>query len=507
MSDEKRPNILFLMTDQHRWDALGCVNPLVQTPNLDALAARGVRFSQAICNAPMCIPSRYSLMLGLYPSQSGVRHNTNMCPTDDDLPLPVLAQRLKAAGYQTAGIGKVHWYVGNSIAPDIPTQPSRRGFEFRAQARGYESGEVEPGSRVIQDDLPEAFAKLHEERQPFGGGGETIVGYTGITSQVPPEQHLEGWLTKQAIDFLENERDATRPFFLYISYDFPHPGYNVPPGYEERYDLADIPERNKPPWEAHQSGHSIFTRFPEEWEAKTPAERRRTTLRYYALCTYVDDLFGQVLRKLDEINELQNTFIIFLSDHGEMLGDRFHRFSKYSFYEGSLRVPLILAGAGVPVEEHGAVDSRSAALLDVLPTVLRIAREPIPACLPGYDLLSDKMRLGSFSEMHGSGYEPHQQAATYMWRSKNWKLILDLPGEAIDVDLRLADAQGELYDLRHDPEEWSNIYHNPDYLEIRESMTRDMLLHLASVWAKYPVRAHQESGLQPGAGGIQLPPF
>ena len=140
MTDEKRPNILFLMTDQQRWDALGCVNPLVQTPNLDALADRGVRFSQAICSAPMCIPSRYSLMLGLYPSQSGVRHNTNMCPTDDDLPLPVLAQRLGSAGYQTTGVGKVHLYVGDSIAPDIPAEPENHSPVFQQLSRLSEQG-------------------------------------------------------------------------------------------------------------------------------------------------------------------------------------------------------------------------------------------------------------------------------------------------------------------------------------------------------------------------------
>ncbi|MDQ3362824.1 MAG: sulfatase-like hydrolase/transferase, partial [Actinomycetota bacterium] len=106
------PNILFLMTDQHRFDALGSVNPVVRTPNLDRLASRGVRFTQAVCNAPMCVPSRYSMMTGLYPSQVGVRHNTQMIPTDEDLPAPVLAQRLLDSGYQTAGFGKTHWYMG-----------------------------------------------------------------------------------------------------------------------------------------------------------------------------------------------------------------------------------------------------------------------------------------------------------------------------------------------------------------------------------------------------------
>jgi arylsulfatase A-like enzyme len=428
-------------------------------------------------------------MLGLYPSQSGVRHNSNMCPTDDDLPLPVMAQRLQAAGYQTAGVGKVHWYVGNAIAPDLPTQPSSRGFEFRAQARGYASGEVEPGSRVIEDDLPEAFARLQEETRPFGGGGEGLLGYTGLTSQVPPDQHLESWLTQQAIEFLDNYRDPNRPFFLYLSFDFPHPGFNVPPGYEERYSLADIPERPKPPWEMHQTGHSVFTRFPEEWDEKTPNERRRTTLRYYALCTYIDDMFARVLNKFEEIGELDNTFIVFLSDHGEMLGDRYHRFSKYSLYEGSVRVPMILAGAGVPEDKGGSVDDRPAELVDVLPTLLSVAGQQAPRFLPGLDLLSETRRKGAFSEMHGGGYETVQRAPTYMWRTRDWKLILHQPGDTVDAALRLDEVQGEMYDLKDDPHEWFNLYSNPDYLMIRESLTRDLLLYLGGVWGKYPIQA------------------
>jgi len=496
MPEAKRPNVLFLMTDQQRWDALGCVNPIVKTPNLDALAARGIRFSQAICNAPMCVPSRYSMMLGLYPSQSGVRHNTNMCNTDDSLPLPVLPQRLQELGYRTAGFGKTHWFVGSDLAPDVPVQTSRRGFEIRVQARGTDPKEMEPRATVMKLDAPETFARLGEETRPFGGGGEGILGYVGCTSEVPAAQHREGWLTQKALDFLENERDPGRPLFLYLSFDFPHPGFNVPAGYELLYDIEDIPERPRPLWSKHRSGHAVFTRFPDEWERKTSLQRRRATLRYYALCSYVDDLFGRVIARLDRLGELDDTFIIFLSDHGEMLGDRFHRFSKYSLYEGSVRVPLIVAGAGVPERKRGTVDDRHAELVDVLPTLLRVARADVPLELPGLDLLSDARRPGGFAEMHGGGYEglfgeSSQRAPTYMWRTRNWKLILHLPGEVSGVALRLDELQGELYDLQNDPHEWINRFDDPQCLVVQERMTRHLLMHLACAWGKHPRQAGQ----------------
>jgi arylsulfatase A-like enzyme len=134
----RKPNIILLQTDQHRWDALGCVNPVIKTPRLDALAARGVRFSQAICNNPMCVPSRYSMMTGLYSSQCGVRHNTQMCENDEQMPIATLAERLRAAGYATAGFGKTHWYCGipdeHNPAKVPHAKPSLRGFDVRAES-------------------------------------------------------------------------------------------------------------------------------------------------------------------------------------------------------------------------------------------------------------------------------------------------------------------------------------------------------------------------------------
>jgi arylsulfatase A-like enzyme len=485
----KRPNILFLMTDQQRWDGLGCANPMVKTPHLDQLAARGIRFPQAICNAPMCVPSRYSMMTGLYPSQSGLRHNTQMCPTDGHLPVPVLPQRLHDLGYQTARFGKTHWYIGSHIAPDMRVQTSSRGFETGAEARPSDPLVMEPGAINMQLENPDAYARLRAETAPYGGGGESELGYTGCTSALPSFEHREGWLTEQTLEFLDNGRDPERPLFLYLSFDFPHAGLNVPAGYEELYNIDDIPDRPLPPWDAEPLGHARSREaLVAAWKKKSPLERRRTTLRYYALCSYVDDLFGRVLRRLDKMGELENTFILFTSDHGEMLGDRFHRFSKYSLYEGSVRVPLFISGAGVPAELKGSTDDRYAELIDVLPTLLQVAGAPIPQQLPGRSLLEAPVRTGSFAEMHGSGYEPLQQAPAYMWRTQDWKLILYLPGELAGATARTGLAQGELYDLRADPHEWNNLYDDAAVLDVRERLTRDLLMYLACVWARYPYR-------------------
>jgi arylsulfatase A-like enzyme len=484
----KHPNILFLMTDQHRHDALGCVNPVVQTPVLDAIAAQGVRFSQAVCNVPLCVPSRYSMMSGLYGFQIGVKHNTQMIVRDTELPVPMLAQQLADAGYQTAGFGKTHWYIGSAVMPNVPVDGSRRGFEVRAIQARSEPNNNERGSVYMADDEPEWFDRVARQARNAGPGGETVAGYVGETSAIPPEHHFEGWLTRKALEFLDHGRDPARPFFLYLSLDYPHAGFHVPPGFEDLYDIDDFPD-NPPPApipEGHRHGGvgvDPWGYFEDRWLNMTSDQRRRSRLRYAALCSYVDSLFGQVIEKLRAIGELDNTFILFTADHGDMLGDR-GRVSKYCLYEGSVRVPMILAGPGA--DRRGIVDARPVELVDVMPTLLGVADAEVPETLPGFSLLSDVSRIGSFAEMHGRGYEEYQRAPAVMWRTANWKLILHMPGRLGEAFHHYDRLSGELYHLAQDPLELQNLYADPTYSAIRERMTAEVLMHVMCSVGRYP---------------------
>ncbi len=476
----KKPNILFLMTDQHRHDALGCVNPVIQTPNLDALASRGVRFSNAVCNVPMCVPSRYSMMTGYYGCQIGVKHNTQMYTRDCELPAPTLPQRLHQAGYQTAGIGKTHWYIGMGIMPGVPVEPSTRGFETRAIVDARQPINLEPGSLYQAEDDSAWWKRLRQEVEPAGGGGESVYGYVGRTSQIPADHHREGWLARQALRFLETGRDPDRPFLLYLSFDYPHAGFFVPAGFEELYNIDDFPDN--PPPEPIPGGHAGST-HTDRWCRMTPDQRRRSRLRYAALCTYVDSLFGRVLSRLEEMGELDNTFIFFTADHGEMLGDR-GRISKYCLYEGSIRIPMIMAGAGVGGRGH--VDDRYAELVDVMPTLLQIVGDEVPASMPGMSLLSSHLRSGTFTEMHGLGYEEYQKAPAVTWRTKDWKLIISVPGHVGEIFGCYDQLQGELYNLHDDPRELTNLYDDPRHATIRQDLTAKLLMHVMSSLGKFP---------------------
>jgi arylsulfatase A-like enzyme len=215
----------------------------------------------------------------------------------------------------------------------------------------------------------------------------------------------------------------------------------------------------------------------------TAQQRRRSRLRYAAYCSYVDALFGEVLDKLEASGELENTFVLFTSDHGEMLGDR-GRVSKYCLYEGSVRVPMIIAGPGV--DRRGIVDDRPAELVDVVPTLLAAAGGQIPDALPGFSLLSDFSRTGSFAEMHGRGYEQYQRAPAVMFRDREWKLLLHIPGPLGAAGGSHDRFEGELYHLTDDPLELHNRYNEPACAELRQEMTTQLLMRVMCALGRFP---------------------
>jgi len=470
-----KPNIIFLMDDQHRWNALGCANPLVKTPNIDALASEGIRFEQAVCQAPACVPSRYSMMLGLYPSQIGVRTNGDYL-LDERMPLPTLASYLRDAGYQTAGFGKTHWRSTNC---------STRGFDIRAIGQRRESILYEQGATMMSDVNPAGLDAYFRETKPYGMGEENIEGYIGRTSEVAETDHRDGWVTSQCLDFLDSRKDDSRPLFLYLSFLKPHAAFNIPAGFEDLYDIDDIPDMDNPEWDEDFHGHSrVSDRRMPFFRDAPPEVRRRTILRYWANCTWIDSMFGRVVEKLGGMGILDNALIVYLSDHGEMLGDHYYRFSKYCLYEGSVRVPLILGGSAVPDTLRGTVDRRPAELVDVLPTILEAAGISVSRLLPGHSLLGPPSRTGSFCEHHMGAY-PYNPPS-YMWRTAETKLILYPAGASAEDDDERNACLGELYDLKSDPREWLNRYDDPQFRQLRETMTRDLLMHLLKSRSAYP---------------------
>lgn len=482
------PNIIFLFTDQQRWDALGCVNSTVKTPYLDKLASESVRYEQAVCQAPMCVPSRYSMMSGLYPFQVGVRNNGQSIPHESALPNVPLAEALRQRGYRTYGFGKTHWHDGRGA-----NLPTARGFEKIWQPRSTNKNLYPDNAIIMSEDEPETYAAWEEEQRILPKGGESLEGYMGLRSQIPASHHREGWLTRKCLDELDviDQDDDDRPLFLYLCLEFPHAGLYVPAEFEDMYDIDDIPDRPLAEWtkqaESHRpNGH--IEGFHDKWDALTPEQRRLSTLRYYAATTYLDDCFRQVMEKMEALGMLENSLIVMSSDHGEMLGDRDHRYSKYCLYDGSVRVPLMVGGSRLPDELRGTVDHRPAELLDIYPTLTQAAGLEERPELPGRSLLGPPCRVGTFCEMDGAGgrFEPSQRAPALMWRTKEWKLIIHQQGSLGDAMLRPEDITGELYDLEKDPVELVNRYDDPELRDLREQLTLQLLMHRSNAAARFP---------------------
>ena len=213
------------------------------------------------------------------------------------------------------------------------------------------------------------------------------------------------------------------------------------------------------------------------WKKADQQLWKEMKLRYWANCTWIDDMFGRTLSKLEDKGILDNALIIYVSDHGEMLGERYYRFNKYCLYESSVRVPVILSGSAIPDQRRNTTDHRPAQLVDIYPTILQTVGIEVPQGSVGLNLTGTEQHPAGFSALH-----QHPDQASFMWRTPDYKLILVMNRKKKTGDYRESDIiDGELYNLTEDHMEWNNIYNVKHAKEIREEMTEELLAHLATL--------------------------
>ncbi len=376
----KQPNIILLMTDQLRADALGYAgHPDVKTPYLDTLASRGVNFDRAYSACPSCIAARAALHTGMEQSHHG------RVGYEDNVPWRyphTMAGELSKAGYYTQCVGKMH------------VHPLRNylGFHNVDLHDGYlhsaRYGHVPyRESQFVADDY------FHWLRQELGADAD--VTDTGIDCNswvARPWTHEEkyhptNWVTDRCLDFLRR-RDPDQPFFLMASYLRPHPPLDAPQHYFDLYKDKDLRKPFVGSWETDQ----FLKRDGRIFDSKTgpidPELIRQAQIGYYACITHLDHQIGRLIMALIEQEVYDDTVILFTADHGEELCDH-HMFRKSRPYEGSCRVPFFLTagkntGLHIPPAStcHSVVELR-----DVMPTLLSLAGAPIPDTVDGYDLL------------------------------------------------------------------------------------------------------------------------
>lgn len=366
-----QPNILFIYSDQHRADVMGCAgNTIVQTPNLDRLANEGVRFTQAWTESPICQPARTSLLTAKYPHQHGIIGNfTGECEPE----WTTYPKKLQAAGYKTAVIGKTHysnWPMGKEKEP-APSDEWLESFGYdhvveefdRYVHLGYET----PYTKFVKDrgDL-EAYRKTVRDRFRIGDRH-----WEAATSPLPQELDLTSFLADEAMSWL-GDQGSDQPWFLNLAFVQPHVPLMGDPEWAAYYkdvmiprSSTDIPVTEDEQWAEHLKllqKHSHSELLSDDFVLAGAQQ-------YYAMVSLIDQKVGELMRTLEARGELDNTMIVYASDHGEMLGDH-GLMAKMCFYKSSLTIPMIIRPPGgcKAAEYSGPVQA-----FDIVPTMLEAA--------------------------------------------------------------------------------------------------------------------------------------
>lgn len=357
-----KPNILLIVTEQHRGDSLGCEShPVLLTPNMDEIAARGVRFRRFYSDCPVCMPARRTMLSGQFPATHGLLSNAEGVEWEPEATLP---QILRDSGYQTRWIGR-----------------SMHQFPKRARF-GYE--EVELGGYAPGSDYTRWFKQnAPDDCGGWFGGGVMHNDWTARPWPLPEYLHRTNWTVQRALEFLQR-RDPACPFFLTLSFGAAHPPLQPPEFYFNRYLRTGVPEPHIGEWAEPPEGNTGVS--PNRINLKGEA-LLNARAGYYGLINHLDDQLRRILNPVTGIRHNSDTIVCLTSDHGEMLGDHY-RWRKQVPYEGSARVPFLLSAPdGMMDVERGTAIDEPATLADLMPTLLDMAEVEIPDTVDGKSLV------------------------------------------------------------------------------------------------------------------------
>ena len=440
-----RPNILFIMADQLRADALGCYgNAVCRTPNLDRLASHGVLFENSFTPNPICVPARASITTGNYSHVATRNKNNGGLILDDQVKL---AAHFADAGYGTCACGKLHY------VPYAPPGTPRL-------LHGFQHCDLSESGRLVGEFDPEGKLRgledYHDYLADVGWAGYSRAHGIGnndvrpCPTPLPAEHHVDHWVADCTIRRMKEHVTGhpDRPFLIFCSFPKPHSPYDPPGEYARMYDPREVPPPvGDPSMLASRAPHMDRERYVRAFTSLSPAARQVIKGYYYGLITHQDAQIGRVLAALDEANVADNTIVVYTADHGDLMGD-FGTYFKGSFLEGSVRVPMLFRGPGVPAGERRR---QLVGLQDLLPTLAAMTGCPLPTDVQGLDL-SAALGDGTADTrevFYSQCFEAPRQMA--MVTDGRWKYSYAQEG-----------AIEELYDLAEDPAELVNLATRPD---------------------------------------------
>ena len=450
-----KPNILMLMTDQQRWDALGCVSDWLETPHMDRIAAEGIRFSNCVTNSPVCIPTRLSLATGHYPHNTAVWDNQDHTLSPD---CPTWMQAVRRAGYRTSAFGKTHLH---------PHSGDLREREHLLRAYGLDDIDEIGGPRASTRCLSHMTAMWDAKGlwQAYKADFADRFGnkpWVARPSVLPLEDYADVYVGQRAKNYLAGY-DRDQPWFCWVSFGGPHEPWDTPEPYHSRYRPEDMPDPVAAPGDDRDRARGLLdAKKPVPFE---PGEEKLLRANYAGNVTLIDDQIGEIFAIIEQRGEMENTIVVLMSDHGEMNGD-YGFIYKSNLLDGAVRVPLLIrtpdtVGSAVA----GQVCDSPIEWFDVGPTLVELAggeldhRQFAQSACPVLDDPTCEHRTEAISEYRGE----------IMLLDREWKIVLNRQAQPY-----------LLFNVQDDPQEVNNLAGLPEMAALEDHLRLSILDRIAS---------------------------
>lgn len=432
-SQPDTPHIILIMTDQHRADALGCAgNPSILTPNIDALAKEGARFNQAYSPVPSCTPARSCLLTGMEPWHNGMLGYARLARKYKyEMP-----RMLKDGGYYTFCVGKNHWFPQKSL-------------------HGFNGTLVDESGRIEQDGFISDYRDWFKRVAPGEDPDKTGLGWNSRFAKsfaLDERLHPTNWIGSTGADFID-KYDVDAPLFLKVSFERPHSPYDPPQNILDRYKGVKVPGPAIGDWEGKIYNYPDINKpVPTSGPPSAPfgnfgkAQVKDSKKHYYANITFIDEQVGKLVAKLKARGMYENSLIVFLSDHGDEMGDHYH-WRKTFPYQGSVHIPFILKWPDhfKTDTKRGSTIENPVGLQDILPTFLAASGQRIPEDMDGKNVLE-------LVSGNSSGWRKYigMEHATCYFKNNYWSAVTDGKRKYV---WHFYTGQEQFFDLEKDPHE------------------------------------------------------
>lgn len=468
---DKKLNIVWFCTDQQRWDTIHSLgNPYLRTPNIDHLVETGVAFTRAYTQAPVCTPSRSCFLTGRYPRTTKAFFNGNDTYSKDEV---LVTKILADKGYTCGLVGKLHL----TSAQGRMEKRTDDGYTYMQWSQ-HPNDDWPNGENDYQNWLKEKGVKWADI---YGGRYTSMAkwppeenpNWTGKEVGVPKEYHQTTWCVEKAIEFIDENKGKDTPWLISINCFDPHPPLDPPQEYKDRLKIEDMPLPlwkdgeldNKPP---HQQKDYIIggqNGATDSITTMTDEDKREKIRDYYAQIELIDDQLGRLIKYLEDTGQRDNTLIIFMSDHGEMNGDHGLYWKGAYFYEALVHVPLIMSCPSLI--KQGLRSNALVELVDIAPTILELAGYEVPFFMQGKSLAGiltgkadpDYHKDSVYCEYYHCMKGCHDDIFATMYYDGRYKIV-NYHGKDF----------GELYDHQNDPNEFENLWDNPDYAQLKAEL-------------------------------------